>query len=173
QSLSRSQSNGDVRDLLYAQIEMIEDPELHEKVEEEIKSNNTPVDAAIHKVFDIYLGLLSERENADSPERSVDIIDTRTRLIQMLHNDENEQITNEAIIVAQDLSPREVIGCSDEHFGGLIMEQGGESSHAVILARALQIPMVVRVEQACSRIPAGKEVAFDGAGGKIIIDTSA
>src|SRR5699024_5538526 len=173
QSLSRSQSNGDGRDLLYAQIEMIEDPELHEKVEEEIKSNNTPVDAAIHKVFDIYLGLLSERENADSPERSVDIIDTRNRLIQILHNDENEQITKETIIIAHDLSPREVIKFSEQQVRGLVMEQGGESSHAVILARALQIPMVVRVEQACSRIPAGKVMAIDGASGKVIVDPSA
>src|SRR5699024_8919372 len=172
QSLSRSQSNGDVRELLNAQIEMVEDPELHEKVEEEIKSNNTPVDAAIHKVFDIYLALLSERENADSPERSVDIIDTRNRLIQILHNDENEQITNGTIVIAHDLSPREVIRFSEQQVRGLIMEQGGESSHAVILARALQIPMVVRVEQACSLIPAGKEVALDGTGGRIIVDPS-
>src|SRR5699024_6876961 len=66
----------------------------------------------------------------------------------------------------------EVIRFSEQHVRGLVMEQGGESSHAVILARALQIPMVVRVEQACSLIPAGKEVALDGTGGKVIIDPS-
>src|SRR5699024_7749237 len=50
--LSESDSDSETEELLDAQIEIVRDPDLRDRVEEEIKKHHKPADAAIQEVFD-------------------------------------------------------------------------------------------------------------------------
>lgn len=53
--------------------------------------------------------------------------------------------------------------------GGVIVNVGGQISHAIIVSRELGLPCVVSVEHATQRIPDGSIVEVDGATGQVTI----
>ena len=53
--------------------------------------------------------------------------------------------------------------------GGVIVNVGGQISHAIIVSRELGLPCVVSVEHATQRIPDGSLVEVDGATGQVTI----
>jgi phosphoenolpyruvate-protein phosphotransferase len=71
--------------------------------------------------------------------------------------------------VARELLPSETIDLDREHVVGIVTEEGGENSHAAILARGLGIPAVTAVPDAVSRIAPGTRLLIDGAAGRVTI----
>jgi len=55
---------------------------------------------------------------------------------------------------------------------GLVLEEGSPTAHVAIVARALDIPVVARVEDAASRIEAGDIVIVDGDHAQVLIRPS-
>ncbi|MFB0901375.1 MAG: PEP-utilizing enzyme, partial [Acidimicrobiales bacterium] len=53
--------------------------------------------------------------------------------------------------------------------GGVIVNVGGQISHAIIVSRELGLPCVVSVEHATDQIPNGATIEVNGATGKITI----
>ena len=78
--------------------------------------------------------------------------------------------TNEPrIIVAHDLSPAETVGLTRDKVLALVTEVGTRSSHTSIVARALEIPAVVGVAGALSRIGSGDSLIVDGLRGQLLL----
>ena len=162
-----NQADDSVNDLIRTQIEMLNDPELSDQVEREIIENNKPADSAIQDVFESYLQVI--RQNHDEGlDRSVDIADVRDRLIQILH-DHTDDIVEGTILVARELSPREVIEFSTRNIKGIIMDSGGTTSHAAIIARSMNIPTVVGLKNATDVIGDEQRVILDGSNGEVLV----
>lgn len=53
--------------------------------------------------------------------------------------------------------------------GGVVVNVGGQISHAIIVSRELGVPCVVSVEHATARIPDGATIEVDGATGQVTI----
>lgn len=155
-------------ELVRTQIEMLDDPELSERVEHEIAVNNRAVDAAVQTVFDSYLKILKTNFDEEGPDRSVDISDIRDRLIQIIH-DHQDEFAEETILVAHELSPREVIEFTSRNIKGIIMDRGGSTSHAAIIARSMGIPAVVGLKNATEVIKSDEQVILDGRNGEVIV----
>ena len=51
----------------------------------------------------------------------------------------------------------------------MVVDVGGQISHAVIVSRELGLPCVVSVADASRRIPDGATVEVDGTGGRVRI----
>ena len=68
----------------------------------------------------------------------------------------------EFILVARSLGPAELLDYDRSRLRGVVVEEGSPTSHVAIVARALDIPMVGRVETAMSRINPGRP----GGGGR-------
>ncbi|MGD9649476.1 MAG: phosphoenolpyruvate--protein phosphotransferase [Dongiaceae bacterium] len=66
------------------------------------------------------------------------------------------------IIVARDLGPAALLEFDRTHVKGLILEEGSQTSHVAIVARALDIPVLGQIEQALSRIETGDILIIDG-----------
>ena len=164
----QDKNKGESAALIRTQIEMLKDPELHERVEHEIEINNRPADAAIKQVFGNYLDVIRETHDEAFLERSVDIADVRDRLIQILHN-HNDEVVEGAILIASELSPREVIEFSRRNIQGIIMGSGGTTSHAAIIARSMGIPTVVGLKNATELIDDDQTVILDGRNGEVIL----
>lgn len=169
--LKRKEIDDTSIDLISAQIEMVNDPELEEQVKKLVEDENRSVDYAIQQVFDSYLGLLEQGKNQAAKERMVDLEDIRDRFIQITNNSSHElDIESGSIVVAEDLSPREVIRFSDYNISALVTDHGGQTSHASILARSMGIPSVVGAKRACQLVEASNNLIVDGTDGVIIID---
>lgn len=168
--LQDTQENGEIKELLQAHIEMINDPDLRKRVEIEIKKYNQPADAAIKKVFGTYLDLMDNQKGL-LQERSIDIEDIRDRLIHIINNNDiQDEIEQGSILIAEELSPREVIEFSEQNIRGIVMDRGGTTSHAAILARSMQIPTVVGVEDASSSIGARELAILNGDHGEVVVN---
>lgn len=163
----KHQQDQDAADLVRTQIEMLKDPELNQQIKHQIKSQNQPADAAVELVFETYLSILKRNQ---AQNRSVDITDIRDRLIQILHDDDGDTITEGAILVARELSPREVVECAEKNVQGIIMDFGGTHSHAAIIARSMGLPTILGTERGTSEIADNDQLILDGKLGQVIIN---
>ncbi|WP_445666669.1 phosphoenolpyruvate--protein phosphotransferase [Fodinibius sp. AD559] len=158
----------DLSDLIQMQIAILKDPELHDRVEQEISANNKPVDSAVESIFRNYLQVIRENHGETFQNKSVDISDIRDRLLQIIHN-KGDEIKEGTILVAQEMSPREIISFSSRDIKGLITDRGGATSHAAIIARSMNIPTVVGAKRATEIINSDDEVVLDGRNGEVIV----
>ncbi|MDZ7658660.1 MAG: phosphoenolpyruvate--protein phosphotransferase [Fodinibius sp.] len=155
-------------DLIQMQIAILKDPELHDRVEQEISANNKPVDSAVESIFRNYLQVIRRNHRDEFQNKSVDISDIRDRLLQIIH-DKRDDIEEGTILVARELSPREIISFSNRDIKGLITDRGGATSHAAIIARSMNIPTVVGAKKATEVINSGDEVVLDGRNGEVVV----
>ena len=86
------------------------------------------------------------------------------------NNDVLNGIRERVIVVAHDLSPADAAQLQFDRTLGLVTDMGGRTSHTSIIARSLNIPAVVGVEQATKLMIMGQIVIVDGASGRIIIN---
>ncbi|WP_176466322.1 phosphoenolpyruvate--protein phosphotransferase [Aliifodinibius salipaludis] len=156
-------------DLIQTQIAILKDPEMQDRVEQEISANNKPVDSAVESIFRNYLQVIQENHGGAFQNKSVDISDIRDRLLQIIHN-KRDDIKEGTILVARELSPREVISFSNRNIKGLITDQGGATSHAAIIARSMNIPTVVGTQKATEVINFDDEVVLDGRNGEVVVN---
>jgi len=155
-------------DLIQMQIAILNDPELRERVEQEIVANNKPVDSAVESIFRNYLKVIHQNHGDTFQNKSVDISDIRDRLLQILHN-KRDDIKEGTILVARELSPREIISFSNRDIKGIVTDRGGATSHAAIIARSMNIPTVVGTQKATEVISPGDEVVLDGRNGEVVV----
>ncbi len=157
--------------LIRSQVEMINDPDLCKRIKTRIKKDHLPADYAIQQVFEEFLEIINQRDTKKFIESTVDISDVRDRLIQIVND---QQIDFEGatgrIVVAKELSPREVIELAEYNIKGIIMDHGGRTSHAAIIARAINIPAVVGVKKATKYVDQVRQVILDGKAGAIILN---
>ncbi len=73
------------------------------------------------------------------------------------------------ILVARDLSPAETVGLTRDKVLALVTEVGTRTSHTAIVARALEIPAVVGVAGALSRVGSGDSLIVDGSRGQVLL----
>jgi phosphotransferase system enzyme I (PtsP) len=73
----------------------------------------------------------------------------------------------ETIVVASDISPVKLLAMRQPNLKGILLARGGRTSHTVILARSLEIPMVISLERLFEKVRNGDYVIFDGASGLV------
>ncbi|NQU64796.1 MAG: phosphoenolpyruvate--protein phosphotransferase [SAR324 cluster bacterium] len=78
------------------------------------------------------------------------------------------QLKHQVIIVCRDISPVDSFHLAKANILGIITELGGMTSHTSILARAMNIPAVVGVQDASLRLVDGELIILDGNSGEVI-----
>jgi multiphosphoryl transfer protein len=76
------------------------------------------------------------------------------------------------VVVASDLSPADVAALDPEEVAAIACAYGGPTSHAVILARALGLPVVVGTGEALLAVREGTPLAVDGDAGTVTVAPS-
>ncbi len=76
------------------------------------------------------------------------------------------------VLVAQDLSPVDMLQFKSKVFAGFITAVGGRTSHTAIVARSMDIPAVVGARAAGQLIRQDDWVIIDGNAGVVIVDPS-
>ena len=106
-------------------------------------------------------------------ERLHDLDDLANRLLHQLTGQSfaiaPEDLPDNAILVARTMGPAALLDYDRRKLRGLILEEGGASSHVAIVARALGIPAVGEVENITNLIENGDALIVDGQPGEIQI----
>ncbi|MEG6586347.1 phosphoenolpyruvate--protein phosphotransferase [Dendrosporobacter sp. 1207_IL3150] len=158
-----------------AHLEIVSDPTLIEEIEELISSNRYAAAYAAEQVIAQYVSLFSNMEDEYMRERSADIRDVGERLIRNVLGiapKRLDHLSGENIIIAEDLTPSDTMTIDRRHVKGFIVNAGGKTSHAAILARTLEIPAVMGLKNSTNNIKDGQLVIVDGSTGKVIVNPS-
>jgi phosphotransferase system enzyme I (PtsP) len=108
-------------------------------------------------------------------ERQQDFDDLANRLLRHLSGKSDEpdmRLPEDAILVARALGPAELLDYGAGKLRGLILEEGGATSHVAIVARGLEIPLITRCFRALSLIEPLDPLIVDGANGQVFIRPS-
>ncbi|HEY5380491.1 MAG TPA: phosphoenolpyruvate--protein phosphotransferase [Pseudolabrys sp.] len=104
-------------------------------------------------------------------DRLHDLDDLANRLMRVLmgrdHAPGKEQLPDNAIVVARSMGPAALLDYDRKKLRGLVLEEGGPTSHVSIVARALGIPTVGEIENATGLVEPGDAIIVDGSTGNV------
>ena len=158
--------------VLQNQIYLIEDIEMNQQIIGFIENEHLCADAAVDRTCSLYADIFASLDSEVMNQRVADIEDLKHRILSMLSGNVTVDLSNlepDTIIVAKQLHPSVTAAMDTKHVVGIIAEKGGETSHAAILARALEIPAVLSVKDACSKIADNESVIVDGEYGEVFL----
>jgi len=104
-------------------------------------------------------------------DRLHDLDDLANRLMRVLmgqdHAPSKERLPENAIVVARSMGPAALLDYDRKRLRGLVLEEGGPTSHVSIVARALGIPTVGEIENATGLVEPGDAIIVDGTTGHV------
>jgi phosphotransferase system enzyme I (PtsP) len=118
-----------------------------------------------------YITLFSASADPYIKEKVHDIEDLVTRLVRNLAGKEAKlPPVRNRVVIATDLYPSDLLKLSSEDVKGIVLMSGGVTSHVSILARSLQIPMVIVNNPVMNDISDGDHILIDAEIGNIYIN---
>ncbi|MBF0226723.1 MAG: phosphoenolpyruvate--protein phosphotransferase [Desulfobacterales bacterium] len=126
---------------------------------------------AVRTVANRYISIFSKSQNAYMREKSNDIEDLAGRILKNLKFPQNDevQLSKESIIVAKELYPSDIMKLASQEVKGIILASGGITSHVAILARSLQIPLIIANHPELLKLPDDILAILDGETGNIYV----
>ncbi len=159
--------------ILEAYVLMVADETLAESVRVQIETDRRCVEWAVANAIEVIANRLAAVDDPYLRERSHDVEFVGDRLLRALGNDPSggtlPALSGPSIIIARDLSPADTAAMVDAPVVGFVTEMGTRTSHTSIMARALEIPAVVGVNDALRRVSAGDTVIVDGLRGTVVV----
>ncbi len=150
----------------------LEDPELIGDARRRIKRGEGAEDAVNH-AFGKYIRKLRALRVEPFVQRVADLEDVSLRLRRILARAENNNgqhsVGTQTIVLAQDLTPSEILRFLQRGAKAFCAVRGGVSSHAAIIARSAGTPSVLAIGKALLDIADGERVLVDGDIGLVIV----
>ena len=164
-------STGDKEaEILEGHIAIIRDPFMGGEIEKLIDGQQC-AEASVEQICKMFIDMFSATGDDLTMQRAADIRDIRDSLLKILLGIDDVKISEApkgTVIVAKEVTPSMTAGINKENIVGIITETGSQTSHSAILARALEIPAALSVENAVSRLSSGELVIVDGFKGDVI-----
>ena len=160
-------------DILRGHIQMLQDPMIEEQISALIISEKITAEMAVDQVLEQTAEMFSQIPDELLQQRATDFRDIKTRMLKILLGIEDvdiSQVPAGTVIVARDLTPSMTAGINPENIEGILTEVGGRTSHSAILARAMEVPAVLSIENICSIVKNGDKVVLDGTSGEAILN---
>jgi phosphotransferase system enzyme I (PtsI) len=159
--------------MIRPQAMIAEDPTFVAEVEELIIEESVNVEAAVAEVIRRFEKIMDSMEDQYLRERSTDVRDVGRRIISKLlfvEGDISPELEKPAIVVSTHLVPSLTVHLERDKILGFATEKGGNTSHAAILARSLDIPAVSGLHEFTRRISPEDLLIIDGKEGIVIIN---
>ncbi len=156
--------------IFYAHLLLLDDPTLLWRVNNALE-RRFKLRFALKVVIDEMEEEFRRLDNEIVRERLADMKDVVFRIYQAVEEIDNVtqrpkklkslRSTKRPIVVTRELLPSQLIRLPLANLAGIVSESGGMTSHVAILARTLQIPMVVGVKGALANIRKNDDVILD------------
>ena len=163
-------------EILQGHIMLLSDPMLTGEIENSIKNDGINSEFAIETVCNMYADMFASMGDELMQQRATDMRDIKTRMQKLLLGVRSVDIASlpaGSVIVAKDLTPSMTAGINPANVTGIVTELGGRTSHSAILARALEIPAVVAVENLMEQVKDGDDLVLDGSTGEVMVNPDA
>ncbi|MBQ2564757.1 MAG: phosphoenolpyruvate--protein phosphotransferase [Oscillospiraceae bacterium] len=159
-------------EIMLGHVSMIQDPYMTGEAERLIREGQC-AEAAFESVSDMFINMFANVEDEMMRQRAADIRDIKSGLLAVLLGVKEVKVSDApagTVLLAKELTPSVTAGINKDNIVGIITETGGKTSHSAILARALEIPAVLSVENATGILKNGDFVIVDGSKGDVISD---
>lgn len=156
-----------------AHLMILDDPSLAGGLERLIREENVKSESALSEVHDHYQKMFDSIGDEYFKQRKSDVSDVLTKIYKNLESQSEEKVddTREKILVAHELLPSEAaLRLSQGNVLAVALDMGGQTSHAAILARSLNIPTVVGLHNITQKIKNQETLIVDGTDGEVIIN---
>lgn len=169
-----------------ADIVMLDDMDYIESVNNIIRSQKINAEYAVALTIDNFTKMILGLEDEYIRERARDIREVFNKVIGILSGvvSPGEKYNEPVIILANDLTPSEIVRMDKSNIIGFVMGDNNSNSHAVILSKSMSIPSLVGTDlggyvDKNGEIFVGEEIApqfegkwaiLDGYYGKLIVD---
>ena len=153
-----------------AHLMILKDKEFVGKISRRIESGvNAP--AAVASVATEYMQGFLAGNNAYMREKINDIEDLALRLINnLVREGEEVSVYKDHVVITQGLFPSDLLKLASEAAKAIILVGGGVTAHISILARSLNMPMVIVSTHEMLNLPDGTPVLVDADVGNVFID---
>ncbi|MEE8430211.1 MAG: phosphoenolpyruvate--protein phosphotransferase [Candidatus Desulfatibia sp.] len=159
--------------ILETHMVLFKDKMLYGRTIETIENEQVNAEWALKTVASNVKAMFSDMTDSYLRARAADIIHVSDSIMRNLIGAETESIASigkQVILVATDLSPAETSQIQLEKVMGFITDRGGKASHTAIIARSLEIPAVLGLENATRIIKNDDIIIVDGTSGVVIIN---
>ncbi len=141
-----------------------------------IENEKCNAEWAIKKQMDSVVNQFDQIEDLYLRERKQDIIQVVERVIKILLGHSNQiTVKNKeklSILVAHDISPADALHFKNHKYAAFITDGGGITSHTAILARSLNIPSIVGLQNSRALIRDNDLIIVDGTQGVVVVNPS-
>ncbi len=158
-----------------AHLLVLEDRMLFDDVVKKIRTDKQSAEYSFSSIFKKYIKVFANIQDEYLRERSSDVNDIARRVLKNLIDEtrfmhELENLTEELIIIAHDLSPSDTASMFNRNVLAFATDIGGRTSHTAIMAKSLGVPAVVGLKDATLRISNQDTVIVDGRMGLVILN---
>ncbi len=157
-------------EIMSGHVTLAQDPELTGAIEASI-DGGTCAEQALVETSTMFENMFLSMDDEVFRLRAADIADIRTGVLAELLGREVVDLSvlpAGTIIVVHDLTPSMTATIDKANVAGIVTETGGRTSHSAIIARALEIPAVLSVSNACGALHNGMTAIVDGSMGVVI-----
>ena len=150
----------------------LDDPEFVGTISNEI-DGGINAEFATQKTIDTFYAMFDAMDDPYFKGRAADIKDVGTRIIHNLLGVAMVDISNldeDTIILAEDLAPSDTATMDKAHVKGFATDIGSRTSHTAIMARSLEIPAVLGLDDITTAVKDGDTIIVDGSEGVVIVD---
>jgi phosphotransferase system enzyme I (PtsP) len=166
---------GEHRDVLEAYRMFAYDQGWMHRMHEAVLTGLT-AEAAVERVQSDTRARMLRQTDPYLRDRLHDLDDLANRLMRQLmgrdHAPAREQLPENAILVARAMGPAALLDYDRKRLRGLVLEEGGPTSHVSIVARALGIPAVGDIANATGLVDSGDAIIVDGTSGEVHVRPS-
>jgi len=165
----------DIAEFIDTHLLMLEDKALSSQPIELIREHRLSAEWALQHHYDDLVEVFERIEDTYLRTRRHDLDHVVKRILGILleqHEVALDELDGQ-IVLAEDLTPADVILMKNQGIAGFVTDFGGPMSHTAILARSLGIPAVVGARGASRCLKQGEQLVLDAANGVVLADCDA
>ncbi|WP_103021530.1 phosphoenolpyruvate--protein phosphotransferase [Salinibacter altiplanensis] len=152
-----------------AQALMLRDEEVLRAIRQRIRARKEPAAAAVRTVLAAHRERLDDSDDAHLRTGADDLVELERRLLRALRRRAAAaHIDTQSVVVAQELTPTDLLRVRRQGPLGAVTARGGPTSHAAIVAKALGLPLLVGAGETLEAVSSGDRVVVDGTEGRLI-----
>ena len=173
ESVARTKLSTEKSAIFEAHVEIVKDSVVHDEYREYLIKNEVSAGTAVKTVSSQHIKMFKDMNDEYLSERASDIEDVSDRIIRNvlgLHHPTLSEVNHECILVAKDLFPSETPFINDSYIKGIITEEGGLTSHVAIVAKSLNIPILLGVENILEKVQQDQLIVMNSIDGEVIIN---
>lgn len=157
-----------------AHVMLLEDEGYLDSVHSIIQAEKVNAEYAVATTGAHFADMFAGMDDDYMQERGVDVMDVSNRVIRALQGQEELDISEmePSIIVADDLTPGEVMQMDKKKILALVTLRGSANSHTAILAAMMNIPAIVGAELKLEELENGRTGIVDGYEGSFVTEAT-